>query len=75
MANIFANGEKLLTKNDISSLQSTVDGKANKSDLNSTNNRVTAIEAGYMKKPIVISKADYDKLSTKDPNTLYEITE
>ena len=75
MANIFANGEKLLTKNDISSLQSAVDGKVNQSDLNNTNNRVTAIETGYMKKPIVISKADYDKLSTKDPNTLYEITE
>ncbi|MCZ3592562.1 BppU family phage baseplate upper protein [Lactobacillus crispatus] len=50
-------------------------GKANQSDLNNTNNRVTAIEAGYMKKPTVISKADYDKLATKDPNTLYEITE
>ena len=50
-------------------------GKANQSDLNNTNNRVTAIETGYMKKPTVISKADYDKLATKDPNTLYEITE
>lgn len=50
-------------------------GKANQSDLNNTNNRVAAIEAGYMKKPTVISKADYDKLATKDPNTLYEITE
>lgn len=49
--------------------------KANQSDLNNTNNRVSAIETGYMKKPTVISKADYDKLSTKDPNTLYEITE
>lgn len=49
--------------------------KANQSDLNNTNNRVSAIEIGYMKKPTVISKADYDKLSTKDPNTLYEITE
>ena len=52
-----------------------ISGKANQSDLNNTNNRVTAIETGYMKKPTVISKADYDKLSTKDPNTLYEITE
>lgn len=43
-----------------------------KSDIN---NLQKAIEAGYMKKPTVISKADYDKLSTKDPNTLYEITE
>lgn len=50
-------------------------GKADKTDLNNTNNRVTAIETGYMKKPTVISKADYDKLATKDPNTLYEITE
>lgn len=49
--------------------------KANQSDLNNTNNRVSAIETGYMKKPTVISKADYDKLSAKDPNTLYEITE
>lgn len=49
--------------------------KANQTDLNNTNNRVTAIETGYMKKPTVISKADYDKLATKDPNTLYEITE
>lgn len=54
------------TSNDITTLQST---------LNSINNQVKAIEAGYMKKPTVISKADYDKLSTKDPNTLYEITE
>lgn len=52
-----------------------ISGKANQSDLNNTNNRVTAIETGYMKKPTVISKADYDKLATKDPNTLYEITE
>ena len=52
-----------------------ISGKANQSDLNNTNNRVTAIETGYMKKPTVISKAEYDKLSTKDPNTLYEITE
>ena len=52
-----------------------ISGKANHSDLNNTNNRITAIETGYMKKPTVISKADYDKLSTKDPNTLYEITE
>ena len=50
-------------------------GKANQSDLNNTNNRVAAIETEYMKKPTVISKADYDKLATKDPNTLYEITE
>ena len=56
-------------------LTTTVNSKANQSDLNNTNNRVTAIEAGYMKKPTVISKADYDKLATKDPNTLYEITE
>ena len=45
---------------------------ANSNDISSLQK---AIEAGYMKKPTVISKADYDKLSTKDPNTLYEITE
>lgn len=49
--------------------------KANESEVNNLTNRVTTIETGYMKKPTVISKADYDKLSTKDPNTLYEITE
>ena len=59
----------------VDTLTTTVNSKANQSDLNNTNNRVTAIEAGYMKKPTVISKADYDKLATKDPNTLYEITE
>lgn len=50
-----------------------------KSDLTNLQNRIqaqqTAMETGYMKKPTVISKADYDKLATKDPNTLYEITE
>lgn len=50
-----------------------------KSDITNLQNRIqaqqTAMETGYMKKPTVISKADYDKLSTKDPNTLYEITE
>ena len=59
----------------VDTLTTTVNSKANQSDLNNTNNRVTAIETGYMKKPTVISKADYDKLPTKDPNTLYEITE
>ena len=59
----------------VDTLTTTVNSKANQSDLNNTNNRVTAIEAGYMKKPTVISKADYDNLTTKDPNTLYEITE
>lgn len=59
----------------VDTLTTTVNSKANQSDLNNTNNRVVAIEAGYMKKPTVISKADYDKLTTKDPNTLYEITE
>ena len=59
----------------VDTLTTTVNSKANQSDLNNTNNRVTAIEAGYMKKPTVISKADYDNLATKDPNTLYEITE
>ena len=59
----------------VDTLTTTVNSKANQSDLNNTNNRVTAIETGYMKKPTVISKADYDKLTTKDPNTLYEITE
>lgn len=60
-------------KPDIASLQST---------LNSINSQVTAlevgymkIETGYMKDPTVISQADYDKLATKDPNTLYEITD
>lgn len=57
---------ELSNKNDVSTLQNTI---------SNTNNRVTAIETGYMKKPTVISKADYDKLATKDPNTLYEITE
>ena len=33
------------------------------------------IETGYMKNPTVISQADYNNLATKDPNTLYEITE
>ena len=59
----------------VDTLTTTVNSKANQSDLNNTNNRVAAVEAGYMKKPTVISKADYDNLATKDPNTLYEITE
>lgn len=50
-----------------------------KSDITNLQNQMqaqqTAMETGYMKKPTVISKADYDKLATKDPNTLYEITE
>ena len=56
--------------------------KADTSYVNTVNNQVTALEAGYMKietgymkNPTVISQADYDKLATKDPNTLYEITE
>ncbi|WFD52914.1 hypothetical protein [Lactobacillus phage CV244] len=49
--------------------------KADKSDVTTLQGEIAAIETGYMKKPTVISKADYDKLPTKDPNTLYEITE
>lgn len=52
---------------------------ANSVDITNLQNQIQAqqiaIETGYMKKPTVISKADYDKLATKDPNTLYEITE
>lgn len=50
-------------------------GKADKTDITNLSERITALETGYMKKPTVISKADYDQLATKDPNTLYEITE
>lgn len=46
-----------------------------KADINNLQNQINNIETGYMKKPTVISKADYDNLATKDPNTLYEITE
>ncbi|WFD53058.1 hypothetical protein [Lactobacillus phage S16] len=49
--------------------------KADKSDVTTLQGEIAAIETGYIKKPTVISKADYDKLPTKDPNTLYEITE
>lgn len=74
---ITVNGGAKISPDNSGNANITVDlsSKANQSDLNNTNNRVTAIETGYMKKPTVISKADYDKLSTKDPNTLYEITE
>ncbi|AKG67049.1 capsid protein [Lactobacillus helveticus] len=74
---ITVNGGAKISPDDSGNANITVDlsSKANQSDLNNTNNRVTAIETGYMKKPTVISKADYDKLATKDPNTLYEITE
>lgn len=73
---------------DVTSLTNTVNTKADSSTVSELQNAVntkadtstvtalqTAIEAGYMKKPTVISKADYDNLATKDPNTLYEITE
>lgn len=74
---ITVNGGAKISPDDSGNTNITVDlsSKVNQTDLNNTNNRVTAIETGYMKKPTVISKADYDKLATKDPNTLYEITE
>ena len=74
---ITVNGGAKISPDDSGNANITVDlsSKVNQTDLNNTNNRVTAIETGYMKKPTVISKADYDKLATKDPNTLYEITE
>lgn len=74
---ITVNGGAKISPDDSGNANITVDlsSKANQTDLNNTNNRVTAIETGYMKKTTVISKADYDKLATKDPNTLYEITE
>lgn len=77
MKTISVNGGAKISPDDSGNANITIDlsSKANQSDLNNTNNRVTAIETGYMKKPTVISKADYDKLATKDPNTLYEITE
>ena len=74
---ITVNGGAKISPDDSGNANITVDlsSKVNQTDLNNTNNRVIAIETGYMKKPTVISKADYDKLATKDPNTLYEITE
>lgn len=77
MKTISVNGGAKISPDDSGNANITVDlsSKVNQTDLNNTNNRVTAIETGYMKKPTVISKADYDKLATKDPNTLYEITE
>lgn len=74
---ITINGGTKISPDDSGNANITFDlsSKANQTDLNNTNNRVTAIETGYMKKPTVISKANYDKLATKDPNTLYEITE
>lgn len=74
---ITVNGGTKISPDDSGNANITVDlsSKADKTDLNNTNNRLTAVETGYMKKPTVISKADYDKLATKDPNTLYEITE
>ncbi|MEK3622094.1 BppU family phage baseplate upper protein [Lactobacillus crispatus] len=74
---ITVNGGAKISPDDSGNANITVDlsSKVNQTDLNNTNNRVTAIETGYMKKLTVISKADYDKLATKDPNTLYEITE
>lgn len=74
---ITVNGGAKISPDDSGNANITVDlsSKVNQTDLNNTNNRVTAIETGYMKKPTVISKADYDKLANKDPNTLYEITE
>lgn len=74
---ITVNGGTKISPDGSGNANITVDlsSKADKTDLNNTNNRLTAVETGYMKKPTVISKADYDKLATKDPNTLYEITE
>lgn len=74
---ITVNGGAKISPDGSGNANITVDlsSKADKTDLNNTNNRLTAVETGYMKKPTVISKADYDKLATKDPNTLYEITE
>lgn len=61
--NAWGSWNQIAWKNDITNLQNQIQAQQ------------TAIETGYMKKPTVISKADYDKLATKDPNTLYEITE
>jgi uncharacterized protein (DUF342 family) len=71
-------------KTDVSNLQSMITGLSTKVDsavaklqsqIQAQQTAVSNIQTGYMKNPTVISQADYDNLATKDPNTLYEITE
>ncbi|MBU5980033.1 BppU family phage baseplate upper protein [Lactobacillus helveticus] len=68
-------------KADVASLQNTVNGKADKTDVANLQNQIKAQQVAIDSlkqsslKIVPITKADYDKLSTKDPNTLYEITE
>lgn len=108
MANIFVDGEKLLTKSDISSLQSVVagkvktvnnvqpdsngnisisipdiSGKADKTDVNNLQNKVTSqeIEISDLKKSstklVAVTQAQYDQL-VKDgkvqQNVIYAVS-
>ena len=55
-------------KPDLSGYETTTDAKT-------LADRITALENRPTTQIVPISQADYDKLATKDPNTLYEITE
>ena len=57
---------------DITSLQNVVNGKANSTDITNLQNQVTALQQNSHK-IVPITQADYDNLSTKDPNTIYAI--
>ena len=88
MANIFVDGEKLLTKSDISSLQSAVAGKVktvnNVAPDDKGNITIPApdlsgleIEIADLKKSgtklVGVTQAQYDALKDKDPNVIYAI--
>ena len=70
--NSWGSWNQIAWTSDITNLQNVVNGKANSTDITNLQNQVTALQQNSHK-IMPITQADYDNLSTKDPNTIYAI--
>ena len=70
---------EISTEADITNLQNVVNGKANSTDVTNLQSMITGLSTKVDSlqqnslKIVPITQADYDNLSTKDPNTIYAI--
>ena len=75
----FTDWDQIAWQSDITSLQNVVNGKANSTDVTNLQSMITGLSTKVdslqqnSHKIVPITQADYDALSTKDPNTIYAI--